>query len=90
MLSPKVTRTVVGGCLGSGAGSPEAARAERLTERERAVLVLVTEGLSKADIASRIHVSVGTVKDHVSAVLAELGVGSRVQAALLAQRAGLL
>lgn len=90
VLSPKVTRTVVDGYLGSGAGSPEAARAERLTERERAVLVLVAEGLSNADIAARIHVSVGTVKDHVSAILAKLGVGSRVQAALLAQRAGLL
>ncbi|SFR25999.1 DNA-binding response regulator, NarL/FixJ family, contains REC and HTH domains [Lentzea waywayandensis] len=90
VLSPKVTRTVVDGYLGSGAGSPEAARVERLTERERAVLVLVAEGLSNADIAVRIHISVGTVKDHVSAVLAKLGVGTRVQAALLAQRAGLL
>ena len=90
VLSPKVTRTVVDGYLGSGAGSPEAARVERLTERERAVLVLVAEGLSNADIAVRIHISVGTVKDHVSAILAKLGVGSRVQAALLAQRAGLL
>ncbi|MEU3642207.1 response regulator transcription factor [Lentzea sp. NPDC034063] len=90
VLSPKVTRTVVDGYLGSGAGSPEAVRIERLTERERAVLVLVAEGLSNADIAARIHVSVGTVKDHVSAILAKLGVGSRVQAALLAQRAGLL
>ncbi|GHB80465.1 hypothetical protein GCM10010306_088390 [Streptomyces umbrinus] len=36
------------------------------------------------------HLSIGTVKDHVSAVLAKLEVGTRVQAALLADRAGLL
>jgi DNA-binding NarL/FixJ family response regulator len=46
--------------------------------------------LSNTDIGARIHVSVGTVKDHVSAILTKLRVGSRVQAALVAQRAGLL
>jgi DNA-binding NarL/FixJ family response regulator len=62
----------------------------RLSEREREVLVLVAEGLSNADIGTRIHLSAGTVKDHVSAILTKLRVSSRVQAALLAQRAGLL
>lgn len=90
VLSPKVTRTVVDGYLGSGAGSAAAAQAARLSEREQAVLVLIADGLSNADIAKRVHVSVGTVKDHVSAILTKLGVGSRVQAALVAQRAGLL
>jgi len=90
VLSPKVTRTVVDGYLDSGAGSSAATQAGRLSERERAVLVLIADGLSNTDIAHRIHVSVGTVKDHVSAILTKLGVGSRVQAALVAQRAGLL
>ncbi|MDX3194450.1 response regulator transcription factor [Streptomyces sp. MN03-5084-2B] len=90
VLSPKVTRTVVDGYLDSGAGSAAATQAGRLSERERTVLVLIADGLSNTDIARRIHVSVGTVKDHVSAILTKLGVGSRVQAALVAQRAGLL
>lgn len=90
VLSPKVTRTVVDGYLGSGAGSPAAVQADRLTERERAVLVLIAEGVSNTEIAARIHISVGTVKDHVSTILTKLDVGSRVQAALVAQRAGLL
>ncbi|PWK85593.1 LuxR family two component transcriptional regulator [Lentzea atacamensis] len=90
VLSPKVTRTVVDGYLGSGAGSEAAEQVGLLTERERAVLVLIAEGLSNTDIGARIHVSVGTVKDHVSAILTKLRVGSRVQAALVAQRAGLL
>ncbi|WP_206796019.1 response regulator transcription factor [Amycolatopsis sp. MtRt-6] len=90
VLSPKVTRTVVDGYLDSGAGAAVATQAGRLSERERAVLVLIADGLSNADIAGRIRVSVGTVKDHVSAILTKLEVGSRVQAALVAQRAGLL
>ena len=90
VLSPKVTRTVVDGYLGSGAGSQASEQVGLLTERERAVLVLIAEGLSNTDIGARVHVSVGTVKDHVSAILTKLRVGSRVQAALVAQRAGLL
>jgi DNA-binding NarL/FixJ family response regulator len=90
VLSPKVTRTVVDGYLGSGTGSAAAEQVDRLTERERAVLVLIADGLSNTDIGARMHVSVGTVKDHVSAILTKLRVGSRVQAALVAQRAGLL
>ncbi|MGW3962594.1 response regulator [Amycolatopsis sp. NPDC005003] len=90
VLSPKVTRTVVDGYLDSGAGSAAATQVGELSERERAVLVLIADGLSNTDIAKQIHVSVGTVKDHVSAILTKLGVGSRVQAALVAQRAGLL
>ncbi|GAA3251189.1 hypothetical protein GCM10010493_25860 [Streptomyces lavendulae subsp. grasserius] len=52
--------------------------------------MLLSQGLSNADIGRRLHLSIGTVKDHVSAVLAKLDVGNRVQAALWAQRAGLL
>ncbi|MEU2082335.1 response regulator transcription factor [Streptomyces albus] len=75
------------------AGAPQDAdvgRVRLLGDRERDVLVLVAEGLSNADIGSRIHLSAGTVKDHVSSILTKLRVSSRVQAALLAQRAGLL
>ncbi|MEH0652916.1 response regulator transcription factor [Streptomyces scabiei] len=66
------------------------ARFGLLTERERQVLVLVAEGLSNAEIGTVVHLSEGTVKDHVSAILGKLGVAGRVRAALLAQRAGLL
>ena len=90
VLSPKVVRTVVDGYLGAGNGSAAAEQVGRLSERERAVLILIADGLSNTDIGARVHVSVGTVKDHVSAILTKLGVGSRVQAALVAQRAGLL
>ncbi|WP_083255060.1 response regulator [Amycolatopsis orientalis] len=90
VLSPKVTRSVVDGFLDSGAGSAAVDSVSRLTDRERDVLVLIAEGLSNADIGARVHLSVGTIKDHVSAILTKLKVNSRVQAALVAQRAGLL
>lgn len=92
VLSPKASRTLLRSHPGTGSGAvdEEAARVERLTERERDVLILLSEGLSNADIGARLHLGTGTVKDHVSAILTKLRVAGRVQAALLAQRAGLL
>ncbi|WP_055524817.1 response regulator [Streptomyces graminilatus] len=91
VLSPKASRTLLHSHPGTGtAVDEEAGRVHLLTARERDVLVLVAEGLSNADIGTRIHLGAGTVKDHVSAILTKLRVTSRVQAALLAQRAGLL
>ncbi|MER5755230.1 response regulator transcription factor [Streptomyces sp. NPDC002088] len=90
VLSSKVTRTVVDGYLDADSQNHASGRLDRLTDRERAVLLLIAEGLSNTDIATRLYLSTGTVKDHVSAILTKLEVGGRVQAALLAQRAGLL
>ncbi|WP_416968984.1 response regulator [Streptomyces sp. 4F14] len=89
VMSPKASYAVWRGRPAAGADE-DAGRVGLLSEREREVLVLVAEGLSNAEIGARIHLSAGTVKDHVSAILTKLRVGSRVQAALLAQRAGLL
>jgi len=61
-----------------------------LSDREREVLVLMADGLSNAEIGGRMYLSVGTVKEHVSAILGKFNVENRVQASLLAQRAGLL
>lgn len=91
VLSPRASRTLLDTHPGLGTALvAEAARVTTLTDRERQVLVLVAEGLSNADIGARLYLGAGTVKDHVSAILSKLGVGSRVQAALAAQRAGLL
>ncbi|MFE9611869.1 response regulator [Streptomyces sp. NPDC006012] len=91
VMSPRVSHAVLRGhSAWDRATDEDVARIGRLTERERNVLVLIAEGLSNGEIGARIHLSVGTVKDHVSAILSKLRVGSRIQAALLAQRAGLL
>ena len=53
----------------------------QLTDRQVDILELLTEGLRNADIAARLHISPRTVDHHVTAVLAKLGVGSRLEAA---------
>jgi len=59
-----------------------------LTERQLAVLGLLVEGLSNADIAARLVISPKTADHHVSAILAKLDVRSRVEAAEVARRLG--
>lgn len=58
--------------------------------REREVLQLVVEGKSNKQIASQLHLSAGTVKNHVSSILRRLGTTDRTQAAVLAVRHGLI
>lgn len=90
VLSPNVTRSVVDRYLDTGTNADDMAAIAKLTDREREILILATDGLSNVEIGTRLYLSVGTVKDHVSAILAKLDVSSRVQAALIAQRAGML
>lgn len=63
---------------------------ELLTDREREVLGLIAEGVDNAGIATRLHISQNTVKNHVSSVLGKLDVDNRTQAAVQAIRHGLL
>ena len=61
-----------------------------LTERERAVLGLMVEGLNNPQIAAKLTVSPSTVKSHVSNILSKLGVASRTEAVTLALRKRLI
>lgn len=89
MLSPGVTRRLID-LVTADTGAQERARAalETLTEREREVALAVTRGGSNADIAAELHMSVATVKSHVSSIFAKLGMGNRTQIALLGHDAG--
>ncbi|MFF9190275.1 response regulator [Streptomyces rochei] len=93
VLSPAVTRRLMEHAAGGAAGvrrTRARARIETLNEREREVAVAVGRGLANAAIAAELFMSVATVKTHVSRILAKLGLGNRVQIALLAYDAGLL
>jgi DNA-binding NarL/FixJ family response regulator len=61
----------------------------KLTDREIEVLRLIARGLSNTDIADRLFLSEGTVRNHVSSILAKLGVADRTQAAVIAIQHGL-
>jgi DNA-binding NarL/FixJ family response regulator len=63
---------------------------EPLSAREMEVLALLAEGLSNQEIAERLIIAPGTVKNHVSNILSKLAVRDRTQAVLRAQEIGLL
>ena len=68
--------------------SPRARTSVRLTSREEQVLRLLVDGLSDKEIAAALSISARTVSNHVSGLLAKLGVTSRTAAATLALREG--
>ncbi|WP_221933072.1 response regulator [Tessaracoccus rhinocerotis] len=91
LLAPEVTRRVIVEAVAGRRRPPATSpQLERLTGRERDVLVLVARGLSNAEIAEELFVGEATVKTHVSACLAKLGVRDRVQAVIHAYENGLV
>jgi len=95
-LSPKVAARVVAHLTATGAGtlagrrSAARERVAALTAREREVLAFLGGGLSNGQIARRLHVVEGTVKAHVSSILARLAVDNRAAAAVVAHEAGIV
>jgi DNA-binding NarL/FixJ family response regulator len=71
--------------LSAASGAPP----DELTPREAEVLALIAEGLSNAEIAERLVVSLATVKTHVNRIFAKTGVRDRAQAVRYAYREGL-
>jgi DNA-binding NarL/FixJ family response regulator len=88
MLAPTVTRRLIGEFARLRPRRPPAL--QDLTPRETEVLRLIAEGLSNAEIASRLVVSEETVKTHVSHVLLKLGLRDRTQAVVAAYESGLV
>jgi DNA-binding NarL/FixJ family response regulator len=93
MLSPSVTRTLIDRVRagdGQDRSAEARARLDRLTERELEVARAVGRGLANAEIASELHLSVPTVKAHVSRLFDKLQVTNRVQIAICVHDAGLV
>jgi DNA-binding NarL/FixJ family response regulator len=90
-LSPAVARRLISFVAGDPdtAARQELARRQlaSLTPREHQVAAAIAQGHSNADIAAQLHMSLATVKAHVSRLLAKLGAANRVQIALLVQDA---
>lgn len=75
--------------LSSYADVPDGSVLSRLTERQREVLQLLSEGKSNKQICRDLDLSEGTVKVHLNAIYRVLGVANRTEAALLARRLNL-
>jgi DNA-binding NarL/FixJ family response regulator len=92
VLSPQVTRHLLDELapLLPDPAQGSDGRLQLLTDREREVLVAVSEGLSNQEIADRLYLSEATIKSHVSRVLSKLGLRDRVQAVIFAFEAGLV
>jgi DNA-binding NarL/FixJ family response regulator len=84
LLAPSVTRRIVEEFARRPAAPAAPGALDRLTERELEVLRVVATGLTNAEIAERLFVGEATVKSHVSAILAKLGLRDRVQAVVFA------
>lgn len=69
---------------------PATATMEPLSDREREVLVLLAQGASNKDMAEKLFITEGTVKNHVSNILAKLQAENRTQAANIARKQGLV
>jgi DNA-binding NarL/FixJ family response regulator len=85
-LHPRIARQLIRGII-----SPiDASGSSHLTEREKEILQWVARGLSNRTVAEGLNLSEGTVKIHVSHILAKLHVSSRIEAALWALQKGLV
>ena len=95
VVSPRITQRMLEMFASSlpNSGHPVQAsdpRIDSLTPREKEILVLMSQGMSNAEIADRLVVSATTVKTHVGNVLAKLDVRDRVQAVVVAYETGLM
>jgi DNA-binding NarL/FixJ family response regulator len=88
MIAPGVTRRLIGQFA-----SPSRAKPRELaviTDREREVLRLVGLGMTNAEIAATLYITVGTARTHVARLLAKLGARDRVRLVITAYQANLL
>jgi DNA-binding NarL/FixJ family response regulator len=92
LVEPSVARRVLAefARLVPPARQPEAGLPEPLTEREQEVLRLLSLGLTNREIAARLSLAEGTVKNYVTNVLQKLGVRDRTQAAVRARELGFI
>jgi DNA-binding NarL/FixJ family response regulator len=90
LLSPSVTRRLIGEFAARAKEPPRSAGLEELTDREREVMALAAAGLSNEQIAERLVVSSATAKTHISRAMIKLGARDRAQLVVIAYESGLV
>ena len=92
LIEPSVARKVVAEFARMAAPAPRSSQAldEPLSERELEILRLLAQGLTNREIAQRLYLAEGTVKNYVTNILGKIGARDRTQAALHARELGLL
>ncbi|EMF01657.1 response regulator transcription factor [Streptomyces mobaraensis NBRC 13819 = DSM 40847] len=93
VVAPSTTRRLLDRftpMLPGSAREPANSEIDRLTGREREVMLLVAQGLSNGEIAARLVLSEATVKTHVGRILTKLGLRDRVQVVVMAYESGLV
>ena len=89
-IEPVITERIVRALDRSGASFEAAELPEPLTEREKTILRFLAGGYSNREISELLHIADGTVKNHISNLLAKLGVRDRTRAVLRAIDLGLI
>ncbi|MDF3301512.1 response regulator [Streptomyces tropicalis] len=87
LLDPSATTKLMARLRGGPPQEAEPDALPGLTEREREILALIGEGLTNRQIGQRLYLAEKTVKNHISRLLAKLGVERRIQAAVIATQA---
>jgi two-component system nitrate/nitrite response regulator NarL len=91
VMSPQMTSKLVQGLQNGGREMvPEAADKDRISPREREILMLVARGASNKEMARELKLAESTVKIHVQSILRKLNLTSRVQAAVYAVEHGIV
>ncbi|WP_405693494.1 response regulator transcription factor [Streptomyces coelicoflavus] len=87
LLDPSAATKLMARLRGEQAKEEEPDALPGLTDREREILALIGEGLTNRQIGQRLYLAEKTVKNHISRLLAKLGVERRIQAAVIATQA---
>jgi DNA-binding NarL/FixJ family response regulator len=91
LLAPSITRRLIGQFTERlTVDAAVSRRLQRLTDREREVVIAIARGLSNSEIAEELVIGAATVKSHVSSILAKLGLRDRAQAVVFAYDSGLV
>jgi DNA-binding NarL/FixJ family response regulator len=90
LLAPSVTRRLIAEFARAAEPGPVVGPLERITDREREILILICRGLSNSQIRDRLKITLPTVKSHVSSLLTKLNARDRTQLVIIAYEAGLV